>query len=1159
MRIGELFRMDPRRDIAEVIKVTSDEDATVSAEIDEYVVTQHLREQLEEVVETYRDTIDNPSENTNVWVSGFFGSGKSSFAKVLGYLLANPVLGGRSAAERILDRVDRPETLRALLDIVHGRGRTLSVYLDLSSGIDVLGGGTESVVLPLYRQLLDRLGYSRNETLAELEVKLEGEGRLAAFEKAFEEVSDGRRWVDERGTALARSRASAALCLLEPATFPSPDSWARAVDRPEVTARWFADRALFLLARRGQGARRIAFIVDEVGQYVARDRKKMLDLQGVAEQLQRHKGALWMVATSQERLDDVMDALEKKKTELARVQDRFPIRVDLLPSDIHEVAGKRVLDKNEAGQRAVRELLQAHRHKLAATTRLDAPGRDSAFTEDEAVRLYPLLPHHVELLIDAVSARRQGPTAGGSNRTIIKLAQQLLVDPRHGLLEEEVGALATIDRAAHLLHAVVPPSLQAEVEHVADRHGAASPEAALLHVVALCFDTPRLPLTAANLAALTHPSVPGDSRLPMVQAALDVLVDEDRLRRDEGLYGLQSPEQKDWEKARRAKELTPAAAARLRRRLVAEALTGLTVTASRSFKVGLVVDDEKAADGEVVLHVVADDRSSLDAVRSRSRADDHRTTVHLVHHLADDSWVAFTELFRSDEIISARDVPGRSEADNALLAKERPRRRELELEALRLLSRDLAAGSLVFDGATAPAPSGTLRQVAEQSVAAYVPRIFPDVAAFAAPVGGKEALTVLRAEPGSRAPRGLGDDGIGLYATQADGDVVVTDRPPLADLLELVAKKVAYGEDASGAWLAAELARPPRGAELDVVRVLAAAAVRAGLLEVSTAGARIADPGDHRLEKVFTTVPGFRQATFSPPPPDVLMDVRAEVADRLGRRTGRKEPLGTDALAAALRAHVGEAAQATARIVAGYRGADVDLPPVVTRTQHLVGDIVTGSAATALTTAHASWGDLVAGVDTVTTLAGHLEDDLGLLRRARRQLDLPPPADPAGRDAVGRIRDLLAAGHVTSHRAELASATDVAATARTAEAAEQLEAGRDRLAVLRDDLRRRHADLDDDVVDEALRPLDAEVPEQASDLPPGGLEALLYRLDRRAGEAGALLANTGPEGAPVTVAISVAALAPDPIATPEQLDGTLAAVRRAVEEHLADGSQVRLR
>ena len=97
---------------------------------------------------------------------------------------------------------------------------------------------------------------------------------------------------------------------------------------------------------------------------------------------------------------------------------------------------------------------------MNANVRLESPTRAADIAEDEFVRLYPLVPYQVQLLIDAVSARRaQGggsPMLGGSNRTIIKLAQQLVIDPSHGLGDDDVGALITLDRAAQLLEEAHP-------------------------------------------------------------------------------------------------------------------------------------------------------------------------------------------------------------------------------------------------------------------------------------------------------------------------------------------------------------------------------------------------------------------------------------------------------------------------------------------------------------------------------------------------------------------------------------------------------------------------------------------------------------------------------------------------------------------------------
>jgi hypothetical protein len=715
--------------------------------------------------------------------------------------------------------------------------------------------------------------------------------------------------------------------------------------------------------------------------------------------------------------------------------------------------------------------------------------------------------------------------------------------------------LATLDRAANLLHAVIPPSLQAEVDQVADRHGTDSTEAAMLNVVALCFDTPRLPLTAANLAALTHPAIDADSRIAEVQAALDTLVSEDRLRKDEGVYGLQSPEQKDWEKERRGKELTPASASKIRKQLLEEALAGLAVTNLRSFKVAVLTDDTKISEGEVVLHVIDGERKDLETVRALSRTDEHRHAIHWVHTIGnDDTWPAFTELYRSQAMISDKDTPSRSEADAHLLMVERRREAEAEKEARRLFERDLAAGKIVFGGTATDPVGGSIRQMAENAVATNIPRIYDRLASFAAAVGSKDAITVLRADPGGRAPKGLGEDGIGLYTATANGDALVTTAGPLVDLVDLVTKKHGYGEQASGDWLARELARPPRGADLEVTRVLCAAAIRAGLLEVTSAGARITNPADQRLDKVFTTVPAFRQAAFSPPPPDVGLEVRAEVADKLGRRTGTKEPIATDDLANSLRALVLQTGPAASRIIAGFKGVDVPVPEAVTRTQNLVGDILTGSAATAVTTAAHAWEDLTAGLDLVSDLDNHLDDDLDLLRHARRCLDQPTPATATA--PINILADLLAAGDIATHRADIAAATATIDNARSEVAAFEHQAAQQVLADMRSELRRRHETLEPAIVDEALRDIDGVVPDDPAAFRAGDLDGYRYRLDQAKTKAEHLLAETEAAGRLATVV--VADIAPDLITSAEQLDGVLAAIRRSVEEHLADERQVRL-
>jgi hypothetical protein len=169
----------------------------------------------------------------------------------------------------------------------------------------------------------------------------------------------------------------------------------------------------------------------------------MLDLQAVVQAFGRegknrvtHQQATapcWIVVTSQEKLNEVVDALDSRKIELARLQDRFPYPIDLKQSDISEVTSKRVLHKNPEGVRALHEWFDKHEGRLKTLCTLERTSRNIAITRENFINLYPYLPYQIDLCIDIVSGLRLRRGAqrhiGGSNRTIIKQAQQMLVAP----------------------------------------------------------------------------------------------------------------------------------------------------------------------------------------------------------------------------------------------------------------------------------------------------------------------------------------------------------------------------------------------------------------------------------------------------------------------------------------------------------------------------------------------------------------------------------------------------------------------------------------------------------------------------------------------------------------------------------------------------------
>lgn len=1164
MKVREIFRRPIARRIEEVIKVDLAEAAIVADEIDEYVVTEHIAEEFEGVLEHYAETIRNPDEATNVWVSGFFGSGKSSFAKVLGYLLADPVVEGRPASERFLARLASRRT-EALLNTIHAQAPTHTVFVDLSTGKDVLNEG-ESIVLPLYRALLGSLGYSRNILLAELEYDLETDGQLDEFVATFERLPEGRgSWEERRNVGLARAEASHAMHLLRPETYPHADSWSKSAQHPNLDANWFAERSAELLRRRGQDRSRLIFVVDEVGQYVARSVGRMLDLQGLAEAIQKRRGELWLVVTSQETLNDVVDSLEGRQVELARVQDRFPLRVDLLPADIDEVVAKRVLDKSDAGQRAVRDVVRTHRNRLARHVRLASATRAADLSEEEVVRLYPMVPYQVQVLIDAVNARRRrgaggvAPMLGGSNRTLIKLAQQLVVDPGSGLAEADVGALVTVDRAYDLLESIIPTAWQAEVRQLAERYGDSAPEVAVTKAIALCSDVPALPLDADNLAVLLHPSIDAESRTGEVTSALENLVRDEVVRRGDEGYRLQSPQEKDWERTRRGIEPRPADRTRLRRQLLRDALGGLSVSAGRTFKVALSVEGEKVSDGQIPLLIEEAAEARRVELRTSSREADAQGTIWWTYHEPSDTTDALDELFRSRQMVERRDGTARDSSELELLGEERNRLRRLERDAVVKLERDLRAGEVIFQGVAEEAPtSGGLRAAAEEIVRSRVPSIYPRLDEFSAPLTRKDVLALLQADDLRGLPDYLGEEGLGVTRITPDGVELATDRDPLSTFVEEIKQRASYGNEATGAYLEQRFGAPPYGASIEVVQALAAAAIRAGLVEAIHQGAHIGRSDDPRLERVLGTIPAFRSASYAPQLDEVDLPTRTKVAQSLAELTGERHSPVVEVLAPELRATLGPDREASRRVAAALRALGLPVPAALERTEELTSRLLDETDKEAVRTAAQNWADLLAGRSAVQALDRLVSEDLESLRRAVAEAQ-------AGTDGLGAearsdletLNDLLRGGSLAEHLGEIKSTAARLAGVRKRAREEVLDELRASVSQERERLRESYSGAEDDQLAVALRPLEELMPADGADLSIDTLRSRVDAVQARAERVRQVLDEL-LEAAEV-VPMSIGSIAPEPIETEEQLEVVLERLREAVQQELGAGRTVRLR
>jgi hypothetical protein len=141
--ISSLFASDITRDIEEVIKVDQTDETIIKSEIDEYIVTDAIADHYVEIFERYDATPNKPHEGIAIWVSGFFGSGKSSFAKMLGLAIENRSIAGSAASELFAARTSEKK-IHVLLRQITERIPTHAVIFDVSTDRGIRSGNKTS-------------------------------------------------------------------------------------------------------------------------------------------------------------------------------------------------------------------------------------------------------------------------------------------------------------------------------------------------------------------------------------------------------------------------------------------------------------------------------------------------------------------------------------------------------------------------------------------------------------------------------------------------------------------------------------------------------------------------------------------------------------------------------------------------------------------------------------------------------------------------------------------------------------------------------------------------------------------------------------------------------------------------------------------------------
>lgn len=870
VEIRELF--DPSKDIfrtiEKVITYGAAQEERLKAEISEYVVTENIEEQFRKLLDRMQLAMEAGGENeVGVWVSGFYGSGKSSFTKYLGLAFDNQrTIDGTPFIKHLQDRLHKPQT-KALLGAVAQRFPAAVVLLDLAS--EMLAGATmEEVSTVLYFKVLQWAGYSRNLKVAAFERMIEKDGRTDELHRRVAEALPGATWERVQNNPLAIDGLIPKIAHeMYPGLFPEAKSFSSSTDGFFQ----FEDQRvqeMIDIVREKSGKQNIIFIVDEVGQYVASRDNLILNLDGLAKNLKRlGDGKVWIISTAQQTLteDDPRASLNSDK--LYKLKDRFPIQIDLESSDIKEICYRRLLGKSPSGEETLGGLFDTHGQALRHNTKLeDAKYYSADFSRETFINLYPFLPAHFDILLHLLGALAKS-TGGIGLRSAIKVIQDVLKGEggSTAMADQPVGWLATtvtlydelekdIRRAFPSIHQAVGKVLVRFPD--TKRHQDIGKTVAVLQILS------NLPVTVQNVASLMQPSVTGASELEDVRKAVDEMLGDVHvpLGEKDGHLVFLSEKLRDIEHERGALALRSVDVRRAfndAMRDVFDPLPRVSLHGTLAVTAGLKVQSNGAANSlagdqnpvQMVVELVP--APDYDAARGRllddSRSRTGRNVIGLLSRESPDLEDLANEIYRCQRIAELhRNEPDQEVRDYCAAQLDRAAKLGAQLKSK--IKQTLQGGSFVFRGqvTAVSALNVDLLEAAKKLLADVAEQVFDRYAEAPVRAATDTAEKFLKVANPAAISSAL--DPLSLVQVVAGRASFRTDHKAMISIRDYIDKR----GTTDGKRLLDDFSSDPFGWSPDTTRYILAAMLMAGEIKLKVSGREVTAAGQQSIDALKT-------------------------------------------------------------------------------------------------------------------------------------------------------------------------------------------------------------------------------------------------------------------------------------------------------------------
>ncbi len=519
MQIKDIFETRIEEKIEPVIKVGERQDEKkLASEIGSYVVTPTIERYLDDFLEHYSDTFNNQTTEIGVWISGYFGSGKSHIAKIAALLVENRILDGIPATKRIESRIPADAPHRNA--IVRSLGRfnqcdSQVIAFNLNSLAD-----SKSTPLPkmLLSQFYQSKGYGANFIYARvIEAELDKLGKLNELHTASERLAKkGWQEIQKNLNFYARHLYQAA-CEVAPEMFAKPEDVAQALKNAEsgefYNVQFFVQTVLDDLETKNKKLGkpcRLVLVMDESGQWIEDDGGRLAQLQALVEEAAiKGQGKIWLIVTTHEDMGSVYQNARALKGDMKKIEGRFRFKWNLTTENIELVLEDRIFRKKLTGKTAVANVYKANPGVLCDLGQLKSDQHLPECSEERFTTFYPFFPYQIHLIPEIVKSLRsaggRGEQLSGSTRTLLAITQDILRSGRREYLKSAVGEMVSFDEVYHNLagEGEVNPDARRELSRIVDvAPGATLFTRRVAEVLYLIREISYIPRTIDNLARL---------------------------------------------------------------------------------------------------------------------------------------------------------------------------------------------------------------------------------------------------------------------------------------------------------------------------------------------------------------------------------------------------------------------------------------------------------------------------------------------------------------------------------------------------------------------------------------------------------------------------------------------------------------------------------